>query len=71
MSTSIASVTRPQGTGPLREEERPVRVRSWPPTRAHRQLSLEAAATVATCLDAARAQAAAEGRTLIYTVRYL
>ncbi|MGD0718453.1 MAG: hypothetical protein ABSA15_02585 [Thermoplasmata archaeon] len=71
MPTSIVSVNRPPPRGTLREEERPVQIRSWPPPRGHRHLTPEAAATVATCLDAARAQAAAEGRTLIYTVRYL
>lgn len=71
MPSSMPSRAGPGPTGPVREEERAGPLQSWPAVRGHHRLSLEAAATVATSLDAARAQAAAEGRTLIYTIRYV
>ncbi|HUZ79227.1 MAG TPA: hypothetical protein VMV28_01190 [Thermoplasmata archaeon] len=72
MATSMGSRVGSRPTAaPAREDDRSGPLRSWPPIRGHHRLSLEAAATVATSLDAARAQAAAEGRTLVYTVRYV
>ncbi len=41
---------------------------SGPP---HHRLTLEAAAAYATHVDAARVRAATEGRTLVYTVRWI
>lgn len=72
MATSIGSARGSRSLSSAREEDGSIPLRSWPPSiLSHHRLSLEAAATVATSLDAARAQAAAEGRTLVYTVRYV
>ena len=39
--------------------------------RTHPRLTLEAAAAYATHVDAARVRAATEGRTLIYTIKWI
>ncbi len=39
--------------------------------RPHHRLTLEAAAAYATHVDAARVRAAVEGRTFVYTVRWI
>lgn len=44
---------------------------SIPGVRPHPHLTLEAAAAYATHIDAARVRAASEGRTLIYTIRWI